>query len=58
MSRQDTAPGVSADIGAALYGLATRSARRLPRDMSPTSAATLTTLDRTGPRSRVSPSPR
>ncbi|MEV6282151.1 MarR family transcriptional regulator [Kribbella sp. NPDC051770] len=38
------------DIGAALYGLATRATRRLPRDMSLTSAATLATLDRTGPR--------
>ncbi|WP_406131428.1 MarR family winged helix-turn-helix transcriptional regulator [Streptomyces sp. NBC_00989] len=50
MSRQDTASGASAAIGAALYGLATRAARRLPRDMSLTSAATLATLDRTGPR--------
>ncbi|WP_245606535.1 MarR family winged helix-turn-helix transcriptional regulator, partial [Streptomyces himastatinicus] len=50
MSRQDTTPGASAAIGAALYGLATRAARRLPRDMSLTSAATLATLDRTGPR--------
>lgn len=50
MSRRDTAPGASAAIGAALYGLATRAVRRLPRDMSLTSAATLATLDRTGPR--------
>ena len=50
MSRQHTAPGASAAIGAALYGLATRAVRRLPRDMSLTSAATLATLDRTGPR--------
>ncbi|MFH9015651.1 MarR family winged helix-turn-helix transcriptional regulator [Streptomyces sp. NPDC017943] len=50
MSRRDTAPDASAAIGAALYGLATRAARRLPRDMSLTSAATLATLDRTGPR--------
>ncbi|MCV2458048.1 MarR family transcriptional regulator [Streptomyces sp. ICN988] len=50
MSRQDTVPSASAAIGAALYGLATRAARRLPRDMSLTSAATLATLDRTGPR--------
>ncbi|MER7083147.1 DNA-binding transcriptional regulator, MarR family [Saccharopolyspora kobensis] len=50
MSRQDTDPGAPAAIGAALYGLATRAARRLPRDMSLTSAATLATLDRTGPR--------
>ncbi|WP_350275409.1 MarR family transcriptional regulator [Kribbella sp. HUAS MG21] len=46
MSREDA----SAAIGAALYGLATRAVRRLPRDMSLTSAATLATLDRTGPR--------
>lgn len=50
MSSHDTAPGASAAIGAALYGLATRATRRLPRDMSLTSAATLATLDRTGPR--------
>src|SRR3954454_18417037 len=50
MSRHDTAPGASAAIGAALYGLATRATRRLPRDLSLTSAATLATLDRTGPR--------
>lgn len=50
MSRQDTPPGPSAAIGAALYGLATGAVRRLPRDMSLTSAATLATLDRTGPR--------
>ena len=47
MSRRDN---TSAAIGAALYGLATRATRRLPRDMSLTSAATLATLDRTGPR--------
>ncbi|MGV9720163.1 MarR family winged helix-turn-helix transcriptional regulator [Nocardia beijingensis] len=50
MSLQDTAPGASAAIGAALYDLATTAVRRLPRDMSLTSAATLATLDRTGPR--------
>lgn len=50
VSRQDAARGASAAVGAALYGLATRAARRLPRDMSLTSAATLATLDRTGPR--------
>ncbi|GGR52916.1 MULTISPECIES: MarR family winged helix-turn-helix transcriptional regulator [Streptomyces] len=50
MSRHDTAPDASAAIGSALYGLATRAARRLPRDMSLTSAATLATLERTGPR--------
>lgn len=50
MSRQDAVRDASTDIGAALYGLATRAVRRLPRDMSLTSAATLATLDRTGPR--------
>lgn len=50
MGHRDTASGAHAAIGAALYGLATRAARRLPRDMSLTSAATLATLARTGPR--------
>jgi DNA-binding MarR family transcriptional regulator len=50
MGRQDAARRASAAIGSALYGLATRAVRRLPRDMSLTSAATLATLDRTGPR--------
>ncbi|BDU07116.1 MarR family winged helix-turn-helix transcriptional regulator [Nocardia cyriacigeorgica] len=50
MDRHDIAPGAPAAIGAALYSLATRAVRRLPRDMSLTSAATLATLDRTGPR--------
>lgn len=50
MGRGDIAPDASAAIGAVLYGLATRAARRLPRDMTLTSAATLATLDRTGPR--------
>ncbi|WP_328334673.1 MarR family transcriptional regulator [Kribbella sp. NBC_00382] len=50
MSRHDTSPGAAADIGAALYEMATRAVRRLPRDMSLTSAATLATLYRTGPR--------
>lgn len=49
MSRRDATRGASIDIGSALYGLATRAVRRLPRDMSLTSAATLATLDRTGP---------
>jgi len=47
MSREVTDP---AAIGAALYGLALRAVRRLPREMSLTSAATLATLDLTGPR--------
>ncbi|MEU8341239.1 DNA-binding transcriptional regulator, MarR family [Actinomadura meyerae] len=50
MSRRDAAHGASDDIGSALYDLATRAVRRLPRDMSLTSAATLATLARTGPR--------
>jgi DNA-binding MarR family transcriptional regulator len=50
MSRQDATRGASAEIGSALYGLAIRTVRRLPRDLSLTSAATLATLDRTGPR--------
>jgi DNA-binding MarR family transcriptional regulator len=49
MSRQDSPRDASTAIGSALYGLATRTVRRLPRDMSITSAATLATLDRTGP---------
>ncbi|MGA8113519.1 MAG: MarR family transcriptional regulator [Actinocatenispora sp.] len=50
MSRQGAARGASTAIGSALYGLATRAVKRLPRDLSLTSAATLATLDRTGPR--------
>ena len=50
MSRQGAPHGASAEIGSALYGLATRAVRRLPRDMSITSAATLATLARIGPR--------
>jgi DNA-binding MarR family transcriptional regulator len=50
VSRQDPAGGASAEIGSALYGLATRAVRRLPRDMSITSAATLATLAAHGPR--------
>lgn len=50
MSRRDVTRRASAAIGSALYGLATGAVRRLPRDMSLTSAATLATLDKTGPR--------
>ena len=50
MSRQDATRGAPTAIGSALYGLATRAVRRLPRDLSLTSAATLATLDKTGPR--------
>lgn len=37
-------------IGSALYGLAIGAVRRSPRDLTLTSAATLATLDGTGPR--------
>ncbi|WP_370122683.1 MarR family winged helix-turn-helix transcriptional regulator [Streptacidiphilus sp. MAP12-33] len=50
MSSPDATPGASSAIGSALYQLATRAVRRLPRDLSLTSAATLATLDKTGPR--------
>jgi DNA-binding MarR family transcriptional regulator len=50
MSRQDSSRHASTAIGSALYGLATRAVRRQPRDLSLTSAATLATLDTTGPR--------
>lgn len=56
MGRQDTTRRdrqgrrASAAIGSALFGLATRAVRRAPRDLTITSAATLATLDRTGPR--------
>jgi DNA-binding MarR family transcriptional regulator len=50
MSGREPTGGASTAIGSALYGLATRAVRRLPRDLSLTSAATLATLDRTGPR--------
>jgi DNA-binding MarR family transcriptional regulator len=39
-----------ADSAGALYGLLTTLLRRVPRDLSLTSLATLSTLDRTGPR--------
>lgn len=49
--RRDRRTGRSSTaIGSALYGLATRAVRRAPRDLTITSAATLATLDRTGPR--------
>src|ERR1700722_9073523 len=49
MGRQD-ARRASTAIGSALFALATRAVRRAPRDLTITSAATLATLDRTGPR--------
>src|SRR5580704_2740157 len=49
--RRDRQAGrASTAIGTTLYGLATRAVRRAPRDLTITSAATLATLDRTGPR--------
>lgn len=39
-----------AAAGQVLYALATEAVRRIPRDMSLTALATLSTLDRTGPR--------
>jgi DNA-binding MarR family transcriptional regulator len=45
-----TTPGGTAAPGEALYGLLTAVIRRVPRDMSLTSLATLATLDRSGPR--------
>jgi DNA-binding MarR family transcriptional regulator len=42
--------GRSAAAGEVLYGLISEAVRRIPRDMSLTSLATLATLDRTGPR--------
>lgn len=40
----------SAAIASALFGLAAGAVRRAPRDLTITSAATLATVDRTGPR--------
>lgn len=57
MSRQDVtrrrdrqAGRASAAAGEALYGLVTGAVRRIPREPSLTSASTLATLDRSGPR--------
>ncbi len=50
MSRYDDTRRASTAVGSALYGLATRAVRRSPRELTLTSAATLATLDRTGPR--------
>ena len=56
MSDQPAAPrgsgpgGSPADSAGALYGLLATLLRRVPRDLSLTSLATLSTLDRTGPR--------
>lgn len=57
MSRQDAsrrgdrqAERTLAGAGATLYGLVSDAVRRIPRDLSLTSASTLATLERTGPR--------
>jgi DNA-binding MarR family transcriptional regulator len=57
MNRQGTprrrgrqADRTSAAAGAALYGLVSDAVRRIPREVSLTSASTLATLERTGPR--------
>jgi len=56
MSRQDTTrrrdrkAGSASAAGAALYGLVIGAVRRIPRELSLTSASTLSTLERTGPR--------
>ncbi len=49
-ARKATSARRDADPAAALYGLLTAVVRGAPRDMGLTSAATLATLDRTGPR--------
>jgi DNA-binding MarR family transcriptional regulator len=46
----DTAGGEEAAIAEALYGLMTAAVRRMNRDISLTSAAVLSTVERTGPR--------
>lgn len=50
MCGQDGGGRASPAVAAALYELAARAVRRIPRDMSITSAVTLATLQRTGPR--------
>jgi DNA-binding MarR family transcriptional regulator len=56
MSEQPAAPrrsgrgGTPTGSAGALYGLLATQLRRVPRDLSLTSLATLSTLDRTGPR--------
>ena len=50
VTRRRNQPSDRADVGAALYGLAAAAVRRIPREMSLTSASTLFTLEQTGPR--------
>ncbi len=57
MTRQDTsrrrdrqADRTSVAAGATLYGLVSDAVRSIPRELSLTSASTLATLERTGPR--------
>ena len=48
--RRDRPAGrAAATAGAALYGLVIGAVRRIPRELSLTSASTLSTLERTGP---------
>jgi DNA-binding MarR family transcriptional regulator len=49
-TRQRSQHALHAEVGAALYGLAVAAVRRIPREMSLTSASTLFTLEQTGPR--------
>jgi DNA-binding MarR family transcriptional regulator len=48
--RPDRQAHAATTAGAALYGLITGAIRRVPRELSLTSASTLATLERTGPR--------
>jgi DNA-binding MarR family transcriptional regulator len=50
MSSPDTRRAGLSNVGAALFGLAVAAVRRIPREMSLTSASTLATLEGTGPR--------
>ena len=50
MDEETTSPADPRAAGEALYALLTPAVRRGPREMSLTSLATLSTLDRTGPR--------
>lgn len=50
LATENEPEGPLAAAGQVLYALATEAVRRIPRDMSLTSLATLSTLDRTGPR--------
>lgn len=47
--RRDQRADRTSAAGAALYGLVSGAVRRIPRQLSLTSASTLATLERTGP---------